>query len=325
MAIWNYIEIRSCNVAALEHAPWKAVDEKGKFQIREIESWPDQISKALRAEREERARQERLYEACLCKDDFFALHPGQFESFFYDGHPTDPRRMNWFYLPPGKHKLSVSIVRATRQDRQAELDHTNCCDPSDQHTTEILDKRDMLLTGEQIREIVFHREPTEAGCTYSCALDGEVLVETDLFPAKKSYSLRQVRGFPWTDPNISTPYAIAKVKESGGHYPNGPNGARENAEFEFKLRKPLYGGTENRLPLPDFKLTFEDESGTHVQLYFRFHLEIEGGPRANIVEYGLAQSFLSLLDNTRFEFDDWFELRDGLYFLRAPAKSSPAD
>jgi len=309
LVVWNVREIRSCSAVAQEHARWQAIDEIEKSRIKELRSWEERAMSAIKEDRLERSRQRRFYKAALVKKDFFPLHPGQYYGHFFR-KPNYSGLNSCFYLPPGEHKLLASVIKVTREDGEAiDLSHENYKNPTAAHVTEMLSEEEFLLTGGQVHEFVLDRKLTDTGCTLTGTLNGDLLAKTELPPAE---SKRFICGFGGNH-YLDTPYPIKSVNVSGKF---GPDSIRQNPEFEIVMQFPK----EESLPGLDCRYDFKDKAGRKVQVYFRFHLELEGGPRANILEYEFWRSVNSFLSNTPFDFDEWFEHQDGLYRLRPEAQ-----
>ena len=319
LAVWNYVEIRGLGNAVRELVHWNKVDKKEAAQLEEIESWDGQFRAAYKEESEERRSFRSLYQACRCKSDLFAVHPGEIHSKSF-GRPSRPARKHWFYLPPGEHRLHVSISKVTREGGVfTVVSRENYDNPSDGCVTEKLAEHDYELKGGQVHEIEFHRESSEEGCTFTGSVNGEVMAETVVGPAKHGYRIHNTSGTG----NSVIPHEIRAVQALGSSGEGGLEKAiqtaefEQNSEFEYMLRDKIW---YPRL-IPDYMLRFDNTAGDGVHVHYRFQLEVAGGPRANIVDQMFSTTMMNLLKKSPFDFDRHFEYKDGLYFLKPDAPS----
>ena len=318
LVVWNYVEIRGVGDAVRQHALWKKVDEKEAALFEEIKSWDGQLREAHEEERQERRGFRYLYRPCRRKSDLFKVHPGEIYSKSV-GTSVSPTRKHWFYLPPGEHRLRVSITKVTRKgDVFPRITPHNYDKLSDECKTEKLAKHDYELKGGQFHEIEFHRESSDEGSTFTGSLNGEVMAETFVGPTKRRPRIHQTP----SSCEFVVPNEIWSVQPLGAGVASGhgtviQKSVVKHSEFEFMLRDKIW----NVRLIPDYMLRFNNTAGDGVLVHYRFQLDLEGGPRANITDQVFSMTMMKLLKKAPLDFDRHFECKDGLYFLKPDAPS----
>ena len=314
LVAWNYVEVCRVANAVRQHAIWKKVDEKEAAQFEEIKSWDPQFREVYEEERQERRGFRYLYQACRRKSDLFAVHPGEIYSKSV-GMPGRPTGKHWFYLPPGEHRLNVSITKVTRKGGLfPTITPHNYDTPSDKCVTEKLAEHDYELKGGQFHEIDFHRESSDERSTFTGSLNGEVIEETVVGPAKRRPTIHKTS----SSGEFFVPNEIWSVQTlgAGGNRTVIQNGTViQNSKLEFVLRDRF----RNERLIPDYMLRFNNTAGDGVLVHYRFQLDLDGGPRANIIEQAFSMTMMSLLKLAPLDFVRHFECKDGLYFLKPDA------
>ena len=302
---WNLVVHLDCQKTIKEYDRLKTKEQTELAQIAAMEKWQPQWLQVDTEQTSLRGQIKRLQEACVTADDFLGWFEGEFSSIVVHGRRS-LSRTHLMYLPPGKHRLELTVTKATRFDGKVpeivrgELVPGQIIeDPS--FKQEILKKRAYVLEGGKAISQTLFGTPTE---------DGEILATFKITGQDpESFQIPTTRFQSSDSRRAPQPLLIPSEIEPESIWAGR---SRNSNDLLASVKAKAHTGDQKS----NFSMDFDSPDGGKGRLLFQTLLKIEGGPRFNITDQRSYWAMMQRLDRFPADFQRCFELRDGLYFLK---------